>query len=143
MEQYIRKQQCLAPERIGSKHIFRVAGGRINAGQRQHRAHLEIRVDDLCRFVCQCRSYHQMMQCLEFQPCLCIRRFALIIRFFASGLRCCIVGKAQCPVTTQHVHLVHGDPVFDLIAVTLEHCAGIAQIEIDQLPVCPAAIGRG
>lgn len=31
MEQYIRKQQCLAPERIGSKHIFRVAGGRINA----------------------------------------------------------------------------------------------------------------
>ena len=38
MEQYIRKQQCLAPERIGSKHIFRVAGGRINAGQRQHRA---------------------------------------------------------------------------------------------------------
>ena len=132
---FMEKQVCLSLKAHNNEYFY---GGGVQNG-----AHLEIRVDDLCRFVCQCRSYHQMMQCLEFQPCLCIRRFALIIRFFASGLRCCIVGKAQCPVTTQHVHLVHGDPVFDLIAVTLEHCAGIAQIEIDQLPVCPAAIGRG
>ncbi|MPM40150.1 hypothetical protein SDC9_86789 [bioreactor metagenome] len=117
-----------------------MAGIRVKAGQRQHGPDLDIRNQLVSQLVRITAGHHQMMQRLVFSCCFlrqifCWKHRTLRLRFHFS-----ILVGSQSPESAQNIDFVDGDPILHLGFIAFEKDFAVAEVEIDHLPVCPAAV---
>ncbi|MNV53302.1 hypothetical protein D3C71_1454460 [compost metagenome] len=121
---YITEEHPVAVLALGFQQVFRLAAQRIKNTAQQHIADLTVRHDLMAGFYRLGAGYQLMVD-------------RLVNLAFAAVFRQTHAGERRMQ---RHVDLIEGQPVFDLVLVTLEHRAGVTLEELNKLAIAPTAI---